>query len=55
MTFAQWRVLGIFAGGVLALTLVSGTAARWIVGAVVVALLLAHADTIATWVGRGTK
>lgn len=56
MTGAQWRVLLIFGGGVLALSVVSSTAARWLVGAVVVALLLAHANTIQAWVNqaRGT-
>lgn len=51
MTYGQWRVLLIFGGGVLALSVVNSTAARWLIGAVVVALLLAHATTIQQWVG----
>lgn len=52
MTGAQWRVLLIFGGGVLALSVVSSTAARWLIGAVVAALLLAHANTIQAWVSQ---
>lgn len=53
MPSAEWRVFGIFAGGVLALSVVNGTAARWLVIAVVVALLLAHANDIQGWISKG--
>jgi len=49
MRYAQWRVILIFGLAAVALAYVNDTAARWVVGAVALALLLAHADTIQSW------